>query len=270
METFTILSEDQWYNIPEEKKVDFQKLIGDRRKGRANNTGFFVTDSDEIRLVGKFIKNDATAFYHSDYHSGGGSWQIEDTIENMIWTLKNDVDAFPERLPDAQQQLSAIITEDLPQILKQIRKTKLTVCVVPRSKAEGYYRKDQLLFREAISKAVDKLSNFENGTKYIIRHLDTRTTHLDKNGDGGEGNLPYPGITKETCTISGQIKGKDILLIDDLYTKSVNIDEDAIQALLDSGANSVTFYSIGKTKSRNADSQTQSSSFSSNTDDLPF
>jgi hypothetical protein len=84
-----------------------------------------------------------------------------------------------------------------------------------------------------------------------MRHTNTRTTHLDRNGEGGDGNLPYPGITKDTCTISGQAKYKDILLIDDLYTKSVNIDEDAIQALLDKGANSVTFYSIGKTVSRN-------------------
>ena len=42
------------------------------------------------------------------------------------------------------------------------------------------------------------------------------------------------------------IKGKNILLIDDLYTKSININEDMIQALLDNGAKSVIFYSIGK------------------------
>jgi hypoxanthine-guanine phosphoribosyltransferase len=30
--------------------------------------------------------------------------------------------------------------------------------------------------------------------------------------------MPYPGITKATCTISNEVKGKDILLIDDLYT----------------------------------------------------
>jgi predicted amidophosphoribosyltransferase len=41
--------------------------------------------------------------------------------------------------------------------------------------------------------------------------------------------------------------GKDILLIDDVYTCSINIDEDAIQALYDNGANSVIFYAIGKT-----------------------
>jgi predicted amidophosphoribosyltransferase len=91
------------------------------------------------------------------------------------------------------------------------------------------------------------LPNFENGTNYIVRHTNTRTTHLDRNGQGGDGNLPYPGITNDTCTISDHVKGKDILLIDDLYTKSVNIDEDAIQALIDKGANSVIFYSVGKT-----------------------
>jgi len=34
-------------------------------------------------------------------------------------------------------------------------------------------------------------------------------------------------------------------LVDDLYTKGVNIDEDAIQALLDKGAKNVVFYSVG-------------------------
>ena len=54
-------------------------------------------------------------------------------------------------------------------------------------------------------------------------------------------------MTKDTCSISDDVIGKDILLIDDLYTKTVNIDEDCIQALLDKGARSVIFYSIGKT-----------------------
>ncbi|NCP83932.1 MAG: amidophosphoribosyltransferase [Flavobacteriia bacterium] len=169
----------------------------------------------------------------------------------MIWTLKNDVDAFPERLPNAQQQLSTIISQDLPQILHQLRENNFTVCVVPRSKAEGYYRADQLLFRRTISNIVNQMPNFENGTSYITRHTNTRTTHLDRNGEGGDGNLPYPGITKDTCTISARVRNKDILLIDDLYTKTVNIDEDAIQALLDKGANSVSFYSVGKTLERN-------------------
>lgn len=250
MKSFTILSGEQWYNIPEERATNFRRIIGERRRGRVANTGFFVNDSDEIRLVGNFLNQDTVAFYHSDYNSKG-AWEIQNTIENMIWTLKNDVDPFPERIQSVAIQFSKILNQDLPQILQITKKNNLTVCVIPRSKAESHYRKDQLLFREIISLVVDKLPNFDNGTKHIIRHKNTRTTHLDRNGEGGDGNLPYPGITKDTCTISKQITGKDILLIDDLYTKSVNIDEDAIQALLDNGAKSVTFYSIGKTVLRN-------------------
>jgi phosphoribosylpyrophosphate synthetase len=65
-----------------------------------------------------------------------------------------------------------------------------------------------------------------------------------------DGEKPYPGITKDTCKISDNVRGKDILLIDDLYTKTVNIDEDAIQALLNKGAKSIVFYAVGKTVSR--------------------
>lgn len=250
MKNFTITSEAQWFKVPEESETKIRGLIGKERKGKVSGIGFFVNDSDEIRLLAKFLNHDIIAYYHSDYNSGS-FWKIPDTIENLIWTLKNDVDSFPERLKNVISQLANILIEDLPQILEKSGKSSLVVCVIPRSKSEEYYREDQLYFREVISKVVDKLPNFSNGTKYIIRHTNTRTTHLDRNGGGGDGNLPYPGILKKTCTISEEVKGKDILLIDDLYTKSVNIDEDAIQALLDNGANSVTFYSIGKTLSKN-------------------
>jgi len=249
MQNFTILSEDQWYDIPDHKEANFREQIGDRRRGRIDNKGFFVNDSDQIRLIEKFLHQDINGFCHGDYNSGG-AWQISNTIENLIWTLKNDVDPFPERIPHAKQQLSEILRQDLPQILLASDKSNLTVCVVPRSKMELFYRADQLYLRAVISDVVNSLANFENGANYIIRNTNTRTTHLDRNGEGGDGNLPYPGITRETCTISEQVEGKDILLIDDLYTKSVNIDEDAIQALLDKGANSVIFYSIGKTVAR--------------------
>lgn len=95
-----------------------------------------------------------------------------------------------------------------------------------------------------------QLNGFIDGTHDIIRHTDTTTTHLARSGHGGAGELPYVGITKDTCNISDDVIGQDILLIDDLYTKTVNIDEDCIQALLDKGSRSVIFYSIGKTLSR--------------------
>ena len=79
--------------------------------------------------------------------------------------------------------------------------------------------------------------------------MDTRTTHRDRSGYGGNGPIPYCGITNDTCSISG-VSGHNILLIDDLYTKTVGIDEDAIQALYDNGAAKVLFYAVGKTVSR--------------------
>ena len=151
---------------------------------------------------------------------------------------------------------------------QRIGKYNLTVCVIPRAKAEISYSSNQLLFKQAVCETISQLDGFFDGTNYIIRHSNTRTTHLDRSGYGGDGDLPYPGITKETCTISGNVRGKDILLIDDLYTETVNIDEDVIQALLDNGASSVFFYSVGKTlrgRVPNVQSQTND-----DIDGLPF
>ena len=103
------------------------------------------------------------------------------------------------------------------------------------------------MFKFTIREVISQLSEFIDGTDFIIRHTDTRTTHRDRAGYGGNGDLPFPGITQETCTISEEVVEKNILLIDDLYTKSINIDEDVIQALLDENANTVFFYAIGRT-----------------------
>jgi len=43
------------------------------------------------------------------------------------------------------------------------------------------------------------------------------------------------------------IKNKDIILVDDIYTISANVDEDCIQFLLDNGARTVIFYAIAYT-----------------------
>jgi hypothetical protein len=213
-------------------------------------SSWFTNPITNTRQRGLFISKSIKAYYHTDYH-GGGMWSTQGSIENMIWTLKNDVSPFPQRLSFVKKQFRQVLLTDLPQILQTIGRSNLTICVIPRSKRESYYSADQLFFRQIVSRVIGRLNGFFNGTRYIIRHTDTRTTHLDRNGEGGAGNLPYPGITAATCTISDEVRGKDILLIDDLYTKSVNIDEDAIQALLDKGANSVIFYAVGRTVSRN-------------------
>lgn len=194
----------------------------------------------------QYLSKSIQAFYNSDYSGGGGRWRIKGTIENVVCTLKNDITPFEDSvLQKSVQQLSNILSKDLPEILQYTKLKNLTVCVVPRAKAN--YNQNQLLFKSTILKVVSQLSGFNDGTDFIIRHTETRTTHRDRAGYGGSGDLPYPGITKKTCAISNDVKGTNILLIDDLYTKSINIDEDAIQALLDKGASTVLFYAIGKT-----------------------
>lgn len=194
----------------------------------------------------EFLSNSIQAFYNSDYSGGGGRWRMDGTIENVICTLKHDITPYTNTvLQNTAQQLSNILSNDLPKILQFTNLTNLTVCVIPRAKAN--YNPNQLLFKSTISSVVNRLSGLSNGTNYIIRNRDTRTTHRNNAGYGGFGDLPYPGITTYTCTISNDVIGKNILLIDDLYTKTVNIDEDAIQSLLDKGANSVVFYAVGRT-----------------------
>ena len=208
----------------------------------------FDESTNELKPI-PFLNQSIRGFYHSDYSGGGGQWRTPGTIENIICTLKNDITPYSTSvLQNVSQQLARILLEDLPQISAQIEKDNLTVCVIPRAKAN--YNADQLLFIKTVSDVINKLSNFHNGTDYIARHTDTQTTHRARSGHGGSGSMPYPGITKETCTISDKVIGKDILLIDDLYTKTVNIDEDAIQALLDKGVKSVIFYAVGKTVSK--------------------
>ncbi len=92
-----------------------------------------------------------------------------------------------------------------------------------------------------------------DGTDYIKRIRETRTTHFSKS-DGGLD--PYPGITKDTCDIFEEgIKGRNVLLVDDIYThhhgnKFVGVDEDCLQALLDCGAKRVEFYALAKTRQK--------------------
>jgi hypothetical protein len=238
-------------------EVDSKKQIDDFQNQKDLNENFIRENDKKNKqqfqnkftiYSNKYLKQDILAFCHSDYQSGG-NWKIEGTIENMIWTLKNDSSPFPLRLPLAKQRFENILSNDLPQILSYTNFSSLTVCVVPRAKKDSYYKNDQLYFRQIINDLVNKLNGFQNGTDYIKRHTNTKTTHL-RGEEGGDGDLPYVNITKNTCTISKEVQNKYILLIDDIYTKSVNIDEDAIQALLDNGAKSVIFYAIGKTVSR--------------------
>lgn len=164
--------------------------------------------------------------------------------------LKNTFNDFtPHKLKPAVQQLRSVLTTDLPNIYELFKVESLTVCVVPRAKAESSYGPNQLLFKRTLQDVIRITGGLEDGTDYLCRHTNTRTTHLRKpiNNYNNDGPEPFPGITKNTCHISTSVRGRNILLVDDIYTHGVNIDEDAIQVLFDAGASSVIFYAIGKT-----------------------
>ncbi|MCB0451085.1 MAG: amidophosphoribosyltransferase [Bacteroidetes bacterium] len=208
---------------------------------------WYTNPTTNTRQRGIFIQQSINAFYHTDF----GGIDLPNN-PNYLYKLKNDPhhNWTDFRLQEAQQQLLNVLLNDLPNILTQVNKNQVTVCVVPRAKADNTYQPNQMLFKATIKNAVNQLgNNFTDGTDFIMRHKNTKTTHLRKPMEGfvNDGSEPYPGISLATCNFSNNINGRDILLIDDIYTKNVNIDEDMIQALIKNGANSVTFYAIGKT-----------------------
>lgn len=193
-----------------------------------------------------FLTKDIQSYHSRDYlrYGAEGNPDFINHLKNQFGTTDKSI------IQNAKYELVEILYKDLPKI-REFHNTELSVCVVPRAKAENYYSDNQKVFRRAISEIVGSLDGFEDCTKFIVRQINTRTTHMDMSGHGGDGDMPYMGITKATCNIYNDINGRNILLIDDIYTKGVNIDEDAIQSLLDRGANSVIFYAVGRTILRN-------------------
>jgi len=194
-----------------------------------------------------YLTQSVQGFYHTDF----GGVELPNN-PNYLYKLKNDPhhNWSEYRIQEAQQPLLRVLLNELPNVRNQVNITPMTVCVVPRAKAENTYRPNQLLFKATVRNAVNRLGNaFIDGTSYIERHTNTKTTHLRRPMEGfvNDGQEPYPGISIDTCNFSENINGRDILLIDDIYTRTVNIDEDMVQALLSCGANSVTFYAIGNT-----------------------
>ncbi len=193
----------------------------------------------------EYLNRKIKAFYHTNYigYRKPGNPDYLNILKNTYNSYSVDL------LNNAINKLIDVLRIDLPTIMRKLGEPSITVCVVPRAKSESSYHPNQLLFKKVVQYVCKELS-INDGTDYIIRHINTRTTHLPIHTPNynNDGDSPYPGITMDTCNISSDVRGKDILLIDDIYTKTVNIDEDAIQALLDSGAKSVYFYAIGRTQ----------------------
>lgn len=196
-----------------------------------------------------YLTKQITAFYDCAYmrpdpEGSGFSIRVSDAIRTLKNTFNRESD---NELFRAKNYIRTITITDLKQIIEQERIENPIIVCVPRSKAD--FSDKQLLFRKAISEAANN-TVATNGTEYIRRIRNTKTTHLanTRKGDmSGDGYTPYPGITNDTYRLSGSVSGRNVILVDDIYTKTVNIDEDCCQFLLDNGAKSVTLYTICKT-----------------------
>ncbi|MDR2186613.1 MAG: hypothetical protein LBE62_01010 [Azonexus sp.] len=199
-----------------------------------------------IMEANQFLDRDVVGYFHTDFYGVS-----HPRNPNFLYKFKNDPhhNWTQQHLRYAINDLNRVLRMDFPEIMRHVKLDSLTVCVVPRAKADNFYRPDQLLFRTTVGEYAQSTLGFQDGSGFIVRHTNTRTTHLRKLNEGFEndGQMPYPGIASDTCHFSQKISGHDILLVDDIYTKTVNIDEDMVQALFDNGARSVVFYAIGNT-----------------------
>lgn len=183
------------------------------------------------------LSKNIKAYYHTFYRRFRTPGNPD-----YINILKNQPYPYPPtELEKAAKKLKEVLSLNLPIVKEKTGSNCLTVVLAPRAKANQKDSYQQL--RKAVSEWCSENAElgFVDGCHHIMRHTDTPTTHLLEEGE------IYPGITKETCNISPEIEGKDILFIDDIYTPDVNIDEDALQAVLDNKPNSITFYSLAKT-----------------------
>ena len=191
-----------------------------------------------------YLKHSVPGFFHYKYLGMNRPGNPD-----FINRLKNDNHSrgINELMQDAEM-VCDVLCKDLPNVVIQECLNRPVVCVMPRAKQNSKYTDAQLLFLGAVSNAVEIMSGMKNGTQWITRMKPTQTTHLRYSYSfRDKGILPYEGITKDTCIISPKVKGRDIILVDDVYTIDVNVIEDMLQALLDAGANNVVSYVVSKT-----------------------
>lgn len=188
-----------------------------------------------------------SAYYHEEYNVKMGK---KCNYNGYIHVLKNTYnERTSEELNEAMLKLSSILRSDINGILLEENLSKDVIIIgIPRAQSENSYNDSQLLFRRTIKEVCNQAELIcENSS--IIRIKDTKTTHIKKdnvliNGKPNKAlDSPYPGLAKDSCCFNEEIlNGRDVILIDDAYTKNANIAEDFIQALKDFGSNKVIFY----------------------------
>lgn len=191
-----------------------------------------------------FLIKEIHSFYDTDYlgYANEGN-------QDFLNILKNTYGNYSENsLSYAFNQLNPFFKDmiDITYTHSEFNfNWPLTICIVQRAKIEN--NKNQLLFltaiKEFVSGIVDDLNAakyheiFEDVYDYLTRTSNTKTTHLppDISNYLNDGEKPYLGITNATFKISEKVKGKSILLIDDIYTKNMNFVENTLQTILVAG-----------------------------------
>lgn len=189
-----------------------------------------------------FLNRQVDLYYHDNYYG------YKSPKNRLVYlnVLKNDLLLRNEdEIMESEALAAAVLSRDLVQLVQQYG--ALTVCGIPRSKSERSYDYWQMGLKRAIRRAVSSNRYLHDGLDYIERRVDTLCTHLSRSGRGGEGESPRPGLIGDTCIFSRNIAGKHIVLVDDIYTPGVGIDEDCIQALLNLRASNVIMYAYGYT-----------------------
>lgn len=197
-------------------------------------------------ITNSYLNTQTTGYYHQLYTGYGNR-----DNPSFLNILKNTYNSeSKQNLNNAVNSVVEILINDLPQIIALESFDNCLIISVPRSKAYSSYNNTQLMFNKSVSIAAQNIIKARDGNNLIKRNIDTKTTHI-KNAVNyiNNGHEPYPGITIDTCNINKEyIHNQNIILVDDIYTNGVNIDEDCIQALLINGAKKVIFYSVGYTK----------------------
>lgn len=193
------------------------------------------------------LSRDVQGYFNTLYYSMHDERNAQIKCINF---LKNDFREFDGIVSACEKQLAALLAVDFAAIVR--RHGPMTVCGIPRSKREANYPSEMMGLKRGIRLAVAQNAMLKDGLDYIVRHTNTKCTHWARYNRGGDGPMPYAGITRDTCTLSPEIAGKNILLVDDIYTPTCGIDEDAIEALFAAGAKSVIFYAVGYTVKKTA------------------
>ena len=123
----------------------------------------FIIPSNE-----EYLESDIQGFHHT-YYTGFKNTGNPDYLND----LKNTFNNIPaKKLNIAAKELHDALKKDLSNFNRD-----LTICIIPRSKAENTYHHNQLLFKKVVQVIINNLG-FKDGSNYIVRHTNLSLIHI--------------------------------------------------------------------------------------------